>query len=302
MADPDGDGRYATPPIRAPEEGFSGVYFNVTAIDPGGNVSFTARIYVQVASAISVAATLTPSSVFPGESVEIRGGAEYESNSSTPAKFSRVDFRIVEVGTTWSSVTDGSGTFASTFSAPMVIASYAINVTVSNRTINGAREKFLVVATAPTPDLALRSNSLSIQPESAAAGDVVTVSFAVENRGDAAAGPFAVTVTVKDSSDNVAYTREFPTNGMAAGGQTGLSTTWTATEGAWIVRVIVDSGQQVSELSEENNRAGHSITVAPGPPEGLSATLMVGLVMAGVGVAAAVAFAYRWRVRRTKLP
>ncbi len=49
MTDPDRDGRYATPPIRAPEERFSGVYFNVTAVDPGGNLSFTERIYVQVA-------------------------------------------------------------------------------------------------------------------------------------------------------------------------------------------------------------------------------------------------------------
>jgi hypothetical protein len=304
---PDGDGHYATPPFRAPSKSMydvniTGAYFNVTAVDPGGNFSFTDKIYIEVADVISVTATLTPSSALPGDSVEIRGGAEYDSNDSAPAKFSRVDFRIVEVGTTWSTSTDGSGAFVSNFPAPASIGSYAINVMVTNRTIAGSHEKYLVVSTSPTPDLAVRSNSLSVQPLPALAGDLLTVSFSVENRGDAPAGAFIVTVAVKDSSGTAVYTRDFSMGGMPAGDVAALSATWVSAEGPWQVSVWIDSGGTVPELSDANNWGNLTFSVDAAARDGPSAILIVGMAIGGIGVAAAAAFAHRWRTGRRKGP
>ena len=69
----------------------------------------------------------------------------------------------------------------------------------------------------------------------------------------------------------------------------------TIAPGSWAVIITVDYGNQISEISESNNQGGTSVDVAAAPREGPSVTLMVGLVIAGIGVAAAVAFAYRWR-------
>ncbi len=301
MLDGDGDGRYTSGSIYAADEPATGAHFNVSAIDPGNNVAFTSEIYVTFASTITVNATLTPSSAIPSESMVVSGAAVYQNNSTIPAKFSTVDFRILETGALWSVTSNASGVFTSPFTAPATVGSYTLRTTVSNRTISGSKDRYLAVATAPTPDLAVVPGSLSLDPNPASAGQSVTISVSVENRGTATAGAFTVRVNVSSDSGN-ALSRDLPVAGLSTGGRQDLSTTWTAGAGTWTVVVIVDAGQQVSELSEENNRAGRAITVAPGPQEGPSATLMVGLVMVGVGVAAAVAFAYRWRVRRTKLP
>lgn len=301
MTDSDGDGRFVTPLIYAPNQTFSGVYFNVTAIDPGGNVSFTERIYVQVASVISVTTILTPSSILPGESVEIRGSADYESNSSVPAKFSTVSFQILETGATWSTVSDGTGAFTSSFTAPTTERSYTLRTTVLNRTISGSTDRYFAVARSPTPDLLVVPGSLGIEPAPTIEGQSVTISVSVENRGTAAAGSFVVQINISRPA-GTAVSRDLPVDGLAIGEGQNLSLRWTAIAGGWTVTVRVDPYHKVSELTKDNNQVAGSVDAALKPSETPSAILMGGVALAGVGVAAAVVLAYRWRAGRRKGP
>jgi hypothetical protein len=305
MQDTDGDGRYTSPPIYASDlagsEPATGAHFNVSAVDGLSNYAFTTEIYVVFANTTTVGVTLTPSSAAPSQAIAVTGTAVYQNNSSAPAKFSPVDFRILETGASWSVTSDSTGAFASSFNAPPMVGSYTLRTTVSNRSISGSTDRYLAVATSPTPDLAVVAGSLVMTPGIVVAGGVVTISASVENRGTLAAGAFSVRINVSGPSGG-GLTRDLPVSGLAAGARADVSTSWTAAEGSWSVTVIVDPGQQISELSEDNNRAGRGVNVAPSPSNGSSATLMVGLVMVGVGVAAVVAFAYRRRMRRTKLP
>ena len=300
MEDKDGDGRFTNSSIRAANPPYTGAHFNVTVVDQGGNSSWTPEIYVQFAAKITVDIAFTPPSAAPGQIVAVAGTALYEDNASVPAKFSAVQLRL-EGGPTWSAVTDGAGAFTSSFTAPATEGTYAVNATVTNRTISGSREQYLAVATSPTPDLAVVAGSLSVVPADATAGETVTISASVENRGTSAAGPFSVRINVT-GSQGAGLSRDIPVDGLSVGAKREVSATWTASEGTWTVTVIIDPGYVVPELSEENNRAGRAISVAPAPPNGPSATLMVGLVMLGIGVTAAVAFAYRWRAGRRKEP
>ncbi len=305
MEDVDGDGRYTSPPIYASDLAGSlpatGAYFNVSAVDALGNYAFSPRIYVAFANTTTVGVSLTPPSATPSEAVAITGTAVYQNNSSAPAKYSRVDFRILETGASWSVTSDSAGGFASSFTAPPTVGSYTLRTTVSNRSISGSTDRYLAVATSPTPDLAVVSGSLVIASGVPVAGGAITISASVENRGTLAAGPFSVRFNVTGPSGG-GLTRDLPVSGLAVGARANISTSWTAAEGSWVVTVIIDPTQQVSELSEDNNRAGRGLSVAPGPSTGPSATLMVGLAMVGVGVAVAVAFAYHRRIRRGKLP
>ena len=245
--------------------------------------------------------TLAPPSAAPSQTIAIAGSAVYQNNSSAPAKFSTVTFRILETGLSWSVTSDSTGDFTSSFNAPPMVGSYTLRTTVSNRSISGSTDRYLAVATSPTPDLAVVAGSLVVDPGQAVAGGTVTISASVENRGTLAAGAFVVRINVTGPSPG-GLTRDLPVSGLAVGARANVSATWTAAEGSWAITVIVDSGEQISELSEANNRAGRGLGVAPSPANGPSATLMVGLVIVGVGVAAVVAFAYRRRMRRTKLP
>jgi len=303
MQDPDGDGRYTSPPIYADERAgmypASGAHFNVSAVDGLSNYAFTTEVYVAFANTTTIDVALTPSSPVPSQTVAIAGSAVYQNNSSVPARFSPVDFRILETGAAWAVTSNGTGGFASSFMAPATEGSYTLRTTVWNRTISGTRDRYLPVANAPTPDLAVVPGTLTLIPSSAVAGGTVTISASVENRGTLAAGAFAVRINVTGPT-GAGLTHDVAVSGLAVGAWANVSAVWTSAEGTWLVTVIIDPGHQVSELSEANNRAGRTITIAAVPTQGPSATLMVGLAMVGVGVAVAVAFAYRWRMRRRK--
>ena len=144
-------------------------------------------------------------------------------------------------------------------------------------------------------------NSVGVYPNPAVAGQEVRLSFSIENRGTANAGAFMVRVNVSGPT-GVAHTLSFSVAGLPQGLHTNLSDTWVAAEGSWAVTITVDSGNTVSEISESNNVWGTALDVAPSPRQGPSVTLMVGLVIGGIGVAAAVAFAYRRRAGRRKGP
>src|SRR5437879_13599510 len=143
-----------------------------------------------------VCTPLVPASPTPGQSVSVSGTAIYENNSSVPAKFSRVDFRIPGTPSAWSTTTDGAGAFTSSFSAPTTVEAYALNITVSNRTISGSREAPVNVARGPRPGLAVVPDTIPVSPRQAVAGQTVTLSFFIENRGTANATAFTVQVNV----------------------------------------------------------------------------------------------------------
>src|SRR5437867_497329 len=200
MWDLDRDGHYNSTPIRVAGPPYTGAHFNVSAIDPGGNFSFTEEIYVQFASTIAVDATLAPASTTPGQLVSVSGTALYENNASVPARFCSVDFELVGTASRWSVTSDAAGAFASTFNAPGSIGNYTVRTTVSNRTIVGSEDRYLLVATEPTPDLAVVISSLIVSPSSVTGGDTVTISVSVENGGTAAAGTCLVLIYVSHPS------------------------------------------------------------------------------------------------------
>ena len=301
MWDLDRDGHYNSTSIRVAGPPYTGAHFNVSAIDPGGNFSFTEEIYVQFASTIAIDATLAPASTPPGQLVSVGGTALYENNASVPARFCSVDFELVGTASRWSVTSDAAGAFASTFNAPGSIGNYTVRTTVSNRTIVGSEDRYLLVATEPTPDLAVVISSLIVSPSSITAGDTVTISVSVENGGTAAAGAFSVLINVSNPS-GLAMSKPISVPGLQPGERAPLTATWTASEGSWTVTVLVDSGRQVSELSESNNRADVPLVVAAKQQGGPSATLIVGIAIVGVGVAAAAVLVYRRRAGRGKAP
>ena len=233
--------------------------------------------------------------------MNVSGTASYNNGSGLPARFSTVDFRLLGTPSAWSTITDGTGAFTSNFVAPTTIETYILNVTASNRTISGSREQPFDVTRGPTPDLAIVPGSVTVVPSPAVAGQTIHLSFSIENRGTADAGAFSVLLNVSGSA-GLAHNRSFSVAGLAQGVRENLSDSWVAAEGSWTVAITVDIGNRVSEISESNNVGGTALDVARTPLEGPSVTLMVGLVIVGIGVAAAVAFAYRWRAGRRKGP
>ena len=301
MSDPDGDGRFTSGPIRVADPPFTGAHFNVSAMDPTNVTTYTPDFYVQFASNITVNGTLSPRSVAPRGFVTISGTALYENNSSVPARFSAVDIEILGTGTQWRTSTDSEGGFASGFSAPAAVDSYTVRVTVSNRSISGSEDLYLSVERAPTPDLAEVPSTLTVNPSPANAGDTVTISVTVENRGTAPAGPFSVLINVSRATA-LAMSQPLSVQGLEPGARKDLSATWTAIAGTWTVTVIIDSAGQVSELNETNNRATATLDVAPNPQVWPAATLILGGAIVGVGVATAALFVYRRRAGRGKEP
>src|SRR3989454_3003022 len=222
-----GGGHYTSPPIRAAGLPSIGAHFNVSAVDPGGNLSFTQEILVSFATTISVSAGLAPLTPTPGVVVNVSGTASYNNGSGLPAKFSIVDLRILGTPSAWSTTTDGTGAFTSSFVAPTAVESYTLNITASNRTISGSREQPFNVARGPTPDLAIMLNSVGVYPNPAVAGQEVRLSFSIENRGTANAGAFMVRVNVSGPT-GVAHTLSFSVAGLPQGLHTNLSDTWVA--------------------------------------------------------------------------
>src|SRR2546428_6647777 len=69
-------------------------------------------------------------------------------------------------------------------------------MTATNRTISGSEDRTLDVATVSRPDLIVASGSLKVDPNSITAGQTVTISVGVQNRGTTAAGGFSGLITV----------------------------------------------------------------------------------------------------------
>lgn len=286
-------------------EYYYGAYFNVTAVDELGFNTTTEKDYVQYGDAIDVRASLSQSSVPPGDALTVSGAAVYQwynetgfhANESAPAKYSAVQVRIVETGGTWSGTSDGSGAFSVAITAPAQTGSYTVNVTVSNRTIAGSQNRNLIAAVEPMPDLKITLESVGVSPNPATEGQTVTVSVTVENVGNAPAGSFAVWIVITGPG-GTALSQSVPVDHVYPDYGASVSATWTAVPGEWTVTVFADANHAVTELSEANNNATRTLTVQAG----LSITLIAGVTILLVGVAVAVALIYRWRRRQPKEP
>ncbi|HLE45794.1 MAG TPA: CARDB domain-containing protein [Thermoplasmata archaeon] len=310
LQDPDGDGHWTTGArvrlVSPPDDRAYGAYFNVTAIDTLGFYATSPKYYVQYADAVDVRSGLSSGSAQPGGTVTVSGTAVYAYSNKTGyhvnetalARYTAVQVRIVETGGTWSGTSDGAGAFFVGITAPAQTGSYTVNVTLSNRTIRGSQERNLVSATEPTPDLRVVPDSLVASPNAPPAGSPVTISFTIENRGDAAATGFVARLVVTDASSAELFRHDFSGLSLASGAQSNLSTGWTATGSLLTVIVSLDPDEQVAELSETNNNATVALTVEPG----LSITLIAGVTILLVGVAVAAALVYRWRKGRSKGP
>ena len=98
-------------------------------------------------------------------------------------------------------------------------------------------------------DLAVRS--INWEPESPSVGEAVTISAAIENRGDAAARDFSVSFRDRSSARSPMERRY--SGELAPGTVANVSFEWTAEVGSHQFVVLADSRNEVTEAKEDNN-------------------------------------------------
>lgn len=124
-----------------------------------------------------------------------------------------------------------------------------------------------VIGTAALPDLA--PVSISFAPGGPKAGDTVTISTVIENRGGAvlpAGAAFDVLFSV--NGEAIATETVAPASDLAPGASLTVSTTHTFSEhGAFTVGVLADSGDAIAETREDNNALSRTLTVRKALPD-----------------------------------
>lgn len=95
-------------------------------------------------------------------------------------------------------------------------------------------------------------------PEEAAAGDTVTISFTIKNRGEGDAGPSRVSCIIIPG-----FQETVNVPGITAGEEATGSVEWEASSGTYKISVAADSGYQVNETFEDNNNFYSYINVLP---------------------------------------
>ena len=115
----------------------------------------------------------------------------------------------------------------------------------------------LVVAQAPGPDLQV--TGVTSNPPNPAAGQAVTFSVSVHNRGTSSASATTTRVTVGGTTLNAS------TGTIAAGATVNVNIgTWTATNGGATVTATADATDAVAETNEANNQLAVAIVVGRG--------------------------------------
>jgi uncharacterized membrane protein len=109
-------------------------------------------------------------------------------------------------------------------------------------------------------ELSLSAGDIGFSNEAPDEGDAVSISAFVRNNGTKSVSN--VTVRFSDIYDNVtAWTADRTVN-LSAGGSAGATVTWTAAGGGHhVIRVAVDPGNAVEEISEQNNQAERDLPV-----------------------------------------
>ena len=117
-----------------------------------------------------------------------------------------------------------------------------------------AAETGTIAASASLPDLAV--TALTVSPAIPSAGDVMTISVTVQNIGG----------TASPSSTLACFIDEQPlaTNlldSLGAGDNTTVTFNWKTQAGSHVVRVVADSGNQVTESNKDNNSKSLAFSV-----------------------------------------
>jgi subtilase family serine protease len=124
-----------------------------------------------------------------------------------------------------------------------------------------------VIGTAALPDLV--PVSISFAPGGPKAGDSVTITTVIENRGGAmlpSGTAFDVAFSVNGTV--VATETAAPSSDLAPGASLTVSTTHTFAEhGAFTVGVRADSGDDIDETREDNNALSRTLTVRKALPD-----------------------------------
>ncbi len=136
---------------------------------------------------------------------------------------------------------------------------------------NNAGGPVSITVTDPSAKADLLITAFSASPTSVPVNQTVTATITVKNEGNAAAGPFSVTIYPDLATKPTPSTPKGPSktvNGLSPGESATVQlTTSYATAGTKSLRTLCDSYGEVSELSEDNNDKGPiSITVTNPPP------------------------------------
>ncbi|MFC1967081.1 CARDB domain-containing protein [Chloroflexota bacterium] len=111
-----------------------------------------------------------------------------------------------------------------------------------------------VVLSTPSPDLTIET--ITWTPEIPTIGQTVTFTVTVNNLGEAPAEPSSLALYINDArldSEDI--------GGLAPGGTTAITFTWTAEAGAQIVRAVADIEGIIGESDETNNEASFALSV-----------------------------------------
>ncbi|MEO3752071.1 discoidin domain-containing protein [Streptomyces sp. B6B3] len=125
----------------------------------------------------------------------------------------------------------------------------------------------LVVEPVPSSDLVV--TALGADPATPAAGEQVTFSARLENRGtvDSAGGAHPITLTVTDAEGSVVRTVTGTVSGVVAAGATSAAVTlgtWTAADGSFTLAATVEADANEIPVKRENNTTTEAFAVGRG--------------------------------------
>lgn len=205
-----------------------------------------------------------------GDAITFAAVVNNAGNAATSGSFGvnfQVDGAQVATGTSSASIAaGGSGTVTATTTFTGTSGSHTVLATVdtgntigeSNETNNSFSEPF-TIGQVPGPDLQILSVSPS--PATPTAGQAVSFTVAVNNRGTTAVSASTVTRVV------VGTTTLNGTTGAIAAGATvnvALTGTWTAVNGNTTLTATADATNLVAETSETNNTFTRTLFVGRG--------------------------------------
>jgi archaellum component FlaF (FlaF/FlaG flagellin family) len=182
----------------------------------------------------------------------------------------------VSIGTAyWLVNTNAAGLYSAPFTASFMEGDYTVNATViypGYPAVTAWNTDDFTVAIPPFADLVVLNSNITV------IGTLVNgtqhyINVAVRNIGTLATSNVQVNITIDGAL--MSSTRQ----NIGAGSQRLINFTWTATEGARNITVVVDPRNEIVEFSEDNNMAWKVITIAPSQTETEMVNIIIGPVL-----------------------